>query len=53
MATNKAVETAKYVRAQTKELTQLSRAAGLDILAYLLEVAALEAEAAILNDTKE
>lgn len=38
------VETADYVCTQTKELAQLAREAGLDVLAYLLEVAALEAD---------
>jgi hypothetical protein len=52
MAKGSAVETAKYVRAQTKELARLSRDAGLDILAYLLEVAVLEAEAQIMASRK-
>jgi hypothetical protein len=44
MAMKSAVETAEYVRAQTKELARLSRESGLEILAYRLEVAVLEAE---------
>ena len=52
MAEASAIETAKYVRAQTKELAQLSRAAGLDVLAYLLEVAVLEAETVTTTSAK-
>ena len=36
--------TAEYVCAHTKELARLSKDAGLNNLAYMLEVAALEAE---------
>jgi hypothetical protein len=38
------VATAEYVCAHTKELARLSKDAGLNNLAYMLEVAALEAE---------
>ncbi len=44
MTTKSAVETAEYVCTQTKELARLSRESGLEILAYRLEVAVLEAE---------
>jgi hypothetical protein len=48
------VETAKYVCAHTKELARLSKDAGLANLAYMLEVAALEAETQIAaTKTKE
>jgi len=36
-------ETAQYVAAHSKELARLSRKAGLDGLAHVLEIAALEA----------
>ena len=39
------VETAKFVCDYAKELAQLAKKAGLHNLAYLLEVAAIEAEA--------
>ncbi len=44
MSTRQSIEAAEYVHAQTKELAKLSRKTGLEDLAYVLEVAALEAE---------
>jgi hypothetical protein len=44
MARGPAVETAEHVRAQSKELARLSREAGLETVAYWLDVAAFEAE---------
>lgn len=44
METKQAIQTAEYVRAQLTELARLSRDSGFDILAYLIEVAALEAD---------
>jgi hypothetical protein len=44
MARGSAAEAAKYVGAQSKELARLSREAGLEPVAYWLDVAAFEAE---------
>ena len=47
-------KTAEYVCAHTKELARLAKDAGLENLAYLLEVAALEAETQLApTQTKE
>ena len=52
MTTQRAVKTAEYIRAQTKELAHLSREAGLDSLAYLLEVAEREADSRIATKNR-
>jgi hypothetical protein len=44
MENKSAIETVEYVRAKTNESARLSRECGFEILAYLLDVAALEAE---------
>ena len=41
MATTKA--TAEYLHAQLSGLTQMAKESGMDVLAYLIEVASLEA----------
>ena len=48
MATESGVATAEYVRAQLKELARLSKGSGLDILAYLIDVAVMEAESILM-----
>ena len=44
MATIQPIKAAEYVYEQTTELAKLSRKMGLNTVAYVLEVAALEAE---------
>jgi hypothetical protein len=44
MTTKSKMEMAEYVGAHSKELARLAKDAGLDSLAYLLEVATLEAK---------